>query len=94
LAISSLLNASEEAINGYIKAKEERTPAKTVIRVNQEKEMTKQLEVIDAQINENNVTGVKTAIQNLLKRFGKDEFLIGKVQYLTYIQTISELYEK
>jgi hypothetical protein len=37
--------------------------------------MTKQLAIVDDQISSNNFGSVKNAIQGLLKRFGKDEFL-------------------
>jgi len=37
--------------------------------------MTKQLNVIDEQIADNNISGAKKSIEGLLKRFGKDEFL-------------------
>ena len=51
--------------------------------------MSKQLTIIDEQIAANNFAAVKNTIQGLLKRFGKDEFLEGKVSYLTYIQTVT-----
>ena len=34
--------------------------------------MAKQLTIIDEQIADNNISGAKLSIQNLLKRFGKD----------------------
>jgi hypothetical protein len=51
--------------------------------------MSKQLAIIDEQIAANNFATVKSTIQGLLKRFGKDEFLEAKVPYLTYIQTLT-----
>ena len=87
-----MLNVSEEVINGL--TKEEKAPNKNIIRLNQEKEMSKLLTNIDEQIAENNILGAKSSIQNVLKRFGKDDFLEGKVLYLNYIQNVSELYEK
>ena len=43
-----------------------------MVRVNQEKEMNKMLGAIDENIENTNFSAVKTGIQGLLKRYGKD----------------------
>ena len=59
------------------------------MRLNQQKEMSKLLNGIDEQLTGNNIFGAKASIQNMLKRFGKDEFLENKVLYLSNIQSVA-----
>jgi hypothetical protein len=50
------------------------------------------LKTIDEQIELNNFALVKSTIQILLKKFGKDELLQEKLGYLNYILALNEEY--
>lgn len=64
--------------------------SKNVVRVNQEKEIARQLKTIDEQMEINNFASVKSVIQILLKKYGKDELLLDKLGYLNYVLALNE----
>lgn len=54
----------------------------------------RQLTTIDEQIQLNNFAAVKSTIQILLKKYGKDELLQEKLAYFNYILVLNEEYER
>lgn len=93
LVLNNLLSVSEEVIAGFVREKEPKV-VESKARLNQINEITRQLTAIDELMTQGNFIGVKTATQTLFKRFAKDEVLQEKIGYLTFIQTLSEEYER
>lgn len=56
--------------------------------------MEKQIAMINDQINLNNYVTVKSTIQTILKKYGKDEYLQNKIKDYHFILGLIEDYEK
>lgn len=56
--------------------------------------MSKLLTSIDEHLTNSNYLEAKSHIANLVKRFGKDDFIQDRIESLSKIQNVIELYEK